>query len=54
MHFDGSKQFDGSGAGVDLTSPKGDKLSNVLQIHFEPCTNNIAEYEALLHGLKVA
>jgi ribonuclease HI len=41
------------GAGVTLKSPKGDELSYVLQIHF-PTTNNIAEYEALLHGLRVA
>jgi ribonuclease HI/transposase InsO family protein len=54
MHFDGSKMFEGSGAGVVLTSPRGDKLSYVLQIHFDDCTNNIAEYEALLHGLRVA
>ena len=53
MHFDGSKQYEGSGAGVVLTSPKGDKMSYVLQIHFD-CTNNIAEYEALLHGLRIA
>ena len=50
MHFDGSKQAQGSGAGVVLTSPKGEKLSYVLQIHFD-CSNNVAEYEALLHGL---
>ena len=50
MHFDGSKQYEGAGAGVVLTSPKGDKLSYVLQIHFD-CSNNVAEYEALLHGL---
>jgi ribonuclease HI len=53
MHFDGSKQEQGSGAGVVLTSPKGDKLSYVLQIHFD-CSNNVAEYEALLHGLRMA
>ena len=53
MHFDGSKQFEGSAAGVVLTSPKGDKLSHVLKIHFD-CSNNVAEYEALLHGLRVA
>jgi hypothetical protein len=52
MHFDGSKLLHGSGARVTLKSPKGDKLSYVLQIHF-PTTNNIAEYEALLHGLRV-
>ena len=28
-------------------------MSYVLQIHFD-CTNNVAEYEALLHGLRVA
>ena len=34
-------------------SPKKDKLSYVLQIHFT-ASNNVAEYEALVHGLKVA
>ena len=33
--------------------PKGDKLAYVLQLHFD-CTNNMAEYEALLHGLRLA
>ncbi|KAK1641965.1 hypothetical protein QYE76_059770 [Lolium multiflorum] len=45
MHFDGSKQHQGSGA--------GEELQYVLQIHFE-ATNNMAEYEALLHGLRIA
>jgi ribonuclease HI len=53
MHFDGSKLLYGSGTGVTLKSPKGDELSYVLQIHF-PTTNNIVEYEALLHGLRIA
>jgi ribonuclease HI len=53
MHFDGSKLLHGLGAEVTLKSPKGDELSYVLQIHF-PTTNNIVEYEALLHGLRVA
>jgi ribonuclease HI len=53
MHFDGSKLLYASGAGVTLKSPKGDELSYVLQIHF-PTTNNIVEYEALVHGLRVA
>jgi ribonuclease HI/probable phosphoglycerate mutase len=52
MHFDGSKLLHGSWAGVTLKSPKGDELSYVLQIHF-PTTNNIAEYEVLLHGLRI-
>ena len=53
MHFDGSKQLQGSGAGVVLKSPTREELSYVLQIHFA-ATNNMAEYEALLHGLRMA
>jgi ribonuclease HI len=40
-------------AGIVLTSPKGDKMHYVLQIHFT-ASNNVAEYEALVHGLKLA
>ena len=50
MFFDGFKMLNGSGAGVVLVSPRGDKLSYVLQIHFDS-SNNKAEYEALLYGL---
>ena len=45
--------MEGSGAGVVLTSPRGDKIRYVLRLMF-PCTNNAVEYEALLHGLRVA
>ena len=45
--------MEGSGGGVVLTSPQGDKFSYVLWLMF-PCTNNAAEYEALLHGLRMA
>jgi hypothetical protein len=53
MHFNGSKLLRGFGARVILTSPKGDKLQYVLQMHFR-ASNNVAEYEALVHGLKMA
>ena len=53
MHFDGSKMRTGLGAGIVLTSPKGDKLRYTLQIHFA-ASNNVAEYEALIHGLQLA
>ena len=53
MHFDGSKMLGGLGAGIVLTSPKGDRLEYVLQIHFK-ASNNVAEYEALAHGLRLA
>jgi ribonuclease HI len=41
------------GAGIVLTSPKNDQLRYVLQIHFV-ASNNVAEYEALVHSLKVS
>src|SRR3954468_14513446 len=53
MHFDGSKTKMGLGAGIVLTSPKRDQLKYVLQIHFA-ASNNVADYEALVHGIKVA
>src|SRR5215216_6483448 len=53
IHFDGSRQLEGSGLGVILTCPRHDKFCYVLRLMF-PCTNNAAEYEALLHGLHMA
>jgi ribonuclease HI len=53
MNFDGSKMRGGLRDGIVLISPKGDKLHYVLQIHFA-ASNNVAEYEALIHGLKLA
>ena len=53
MHFDRSKMRTGLGVGIVLTSPKGDKLRYTWQIHFA-ASNNVAEYEALVHGLRLA
>src|SRR3954466_9169495 len=53
MHFDGSKREAGAGAGVILTSPQGDKLKYVLWMKFR-ASNNEAEYEALIHDMKMA
>jgi ribonuclease HI len=54
MYFDGSKRVQGAGAGVVLISPQGDKLKYVLRMSFPQASNNEAEYEALLHGMKMA
>jgi ribonuclease HI len=51
MYFDGSLTLEGAGAGVLLMSPSGDKLRYALQLHFW-ATNNVTEYEALLHGIR--
>jgi ribonuclease HI len=53
MYFDGSLNLEGAGAGVLLISPTGEQLKYVLQI-FWKVSNNEAEYEALLHGLRLA
>ena len=53
MYFDGSKMLAGLGAGVVLTSPTGHVIQYVLQILYTD-SNNVAEYEALLHGLRMA
>jgi ribonuclease HI len=52
MNFDGSKMRGGLGADIIITSPKGEKLLYVLQIHFR-ASNNVAEYEAMVHRLKL-
>jgi ribonuclease HI len=57
MHFDGAFNLPGAGAGAILTSPSGDKLFYAVQLCFKPehkVSNNIAEYEGLLAGLRAA
>jgi ribonuclease HI len=53
MYFDGSLKLEGVGAWVLLISPTGGQLKCVLQI-FWKVSNNEVEYEALLHGLRLA
>ena len=53
MFFDGAYCKDGAGAGILLISPAGVTYKFSFTLSF-PCTNNIAEYEALLLGLKIA
>jgi ribonuclease HI len=53
MYFDGSLKLRSGGVGVLFISPKGEQLKYVFQILFE-VSNNEAEYEALLHGLRLA
>jgi ribonuclease HI len=53
MYFDDSLKLEGAGAGVLLISPTGEQLKYILQI-FWKVSNNEAEYEALLNGLRLA
>jgi ribonuclease HI len=57
MHFGGAFNLPGAGASAILTSPSGDKLFYTVQLCFKPehkVSNNIAEYEGLLAGLRAA
>ncbi|GKG36338.1 reverse transcriptase domain-containing protein, partial [Tanacetum coccineum] len=49
----GSSCADSFGAGLILTNPEGAKFTYVLRFRFE-ATNNKAEYEALIAGLRIA
>ncbi|XP_022845257.1 uncharacterized protein LOC111368242 [Olea europaea var. sylvestris] len=53
LFVDGSAGDVGSGAGVVLISPEGHKLTSTVRSRFK-ATNNVAEYEALLAGLRLA
>ncbi|XP_076924310.1 uncharacterized protein LOC143586717 [Bidens hawaiensis] len=53
LYTDGASNEDGSGAGLILISPEGIELTYAVRLTF-PSTNNEAEYEALLAGLRVA
>jgi ribonuclease HI len=53
MFFDGSLLKTGAGAGLLFISPLGKHLRYVLRLHF-PASNNVAEYEALVNGLRIA
>jgi len=53
LHFDGSNSQEGARVGCILRDPKGIRTIMACRFEFE-CTNNIAQYEALLQGLKKA
>jgi ribonuclease HI/transposase InsO family protein len=53
MFFDGSLMKTGADAGLLFISPLGKHLRYVLRLHF-PASNNVAEYDALVNGLRIA
>jgi ribonuclease HI len=53
MYFDGSLMKTGAGTGLVFISPLGKHVRYVLRLHF-PASNNVAEYEALVNGLRIA
>jgi hypothetical protein len=53
MYFDGSYTLKGAEVGIMLIPPEDDALKYAIQLEF-PATNNIAEYEGLVNGLRLA
>ncbi|GKE52719.1 reverse transcriptase domain-containing protein [Tanacetum coccineum] len=53
LYTDGAASSKGSGAGLVLTGPSGVEYAYALRLTFAS-TNNEAEYEALLAGLRIA
>jgi ribonuclease HI len=53
LYVDGAANSRGSGLGVVLISPEGELLEQAVRLGFG-ASNNEAEYEALLHGLRAA
>ncbi|GKU89032.1 hypothetical protein SLEP1_g3225 [Rubroshorea leprosula] len=53
LYVDGSSNNKGSGAGAVLTGPDSFQSEHALKFNFQ-ATNNVAEYEALLLGLRLA
>ena len=53
MYFDGASAQSSVGTGVVLISPSKENIHQSCKLDFKT-TNNIAEYEALLLGVKVA
>jgi ribonuclease HI len=52
MYFDGLLMKTGAGAGLLFISPHGVHMCYIIRLHF-PASNNIAEYDALVMGLRI-
>jgi ribonuclease HI len=53
MYFDGSLMKTGVGTGLLFVSPLRVHMRYIIRLHF-PASNNVAEYEALVTGLRIA
>ena len=51
--IDGASRQSGSGIGLQLTSPTGEKIEQAVRLGFD-ASNNELEYEALIAGIELA
>ena len=52
MYFNGSLMKRGASVGLVFISPLGVCMRYMVRLHF-PSSNNVAEYEALINGLRI-
>ena len=53
MYFDGSLMKKDTGAGLVFVSPLGVRMRYMVRL-YSPSSNNVAKYEALINGLRIA
>ena len=53
MYFDGSLMKKGAGIGLVFVSPLEVRTRYMVWLHF-PSSKNVAKYEALINGLRIA
>jgi ribonuclease HI len=53
MYIDGSVMKEGASVGLVFISPLGVRMEYMIRLHFL-ASNNTAEYEALINGLRIA
>ena len=53
VYFDGSLMKKGADAGLVFVLPLGVHIRYMVHLHF-PSSNNVAKYEALINGLRIA
>ncbi|XP_026439729.1 uncharacterized protein LOC113338549 [Papaver somniferum] len=52
VFVDGSRNRKGTGIGIIITTPTGYRIVHALRLEFKGNTNNIVEYEAVVHALR--
>jgi len=53
MYFDGLMMKNGAEVKLIFILPHGVRMNYLIRLHF-PASNNVAEYEALVNGLRIA
>ncbi|XP_026399053.1 uncharacterized protein LOC113294895 [Papaver somniferum] len=53
VFVDGSRNREGAGIGIVIATPTGERIVHALRLEFKGHTNNIVEYEDVVHALRL-